>query len=95
MTDLSYSSTELAIFIPITGVLKYHDLMNQNLPSFSCLRKITSIISFYKLFQHMLLIQMFGVHKETIEMNISKIGIILTITNKSISNAPPPPPLRT
>ena len=46
MTALSDRSTVLSIFMPVTGVNKGHDMMNQNLPSFSCLRIITYIISF-------------------------------------------------
>ena len=46
MTFLSYSAALLYIFMPSTGVLKGHNLMNQHLPSFSCLKIITSMVSF-------------------------------------------------
>ena len=46
MTSLLDNSDALCIFMLVAGFLKGHDLMNQNLPSFSCLKKITSIMSF-------------------------------------------------
>ena len=46
MTALSDSSAVLSIFMHVTGVLKGHDMMNQNLTSFYCLLLINYILSF-------------------------------------------------
>ena len=46
MTALSYSSSVLAIFMPVTGVEKEHGMMIQNLPSVYCLIIITYILVF-------------------------------------------------
>ena len=85
MTDLSYSSYVLSIFMPVTGVNKGHDMMSQNLPSFSCLRIITSIIGFTSILSKgATYSSVWSIKCKKVGINIVKIGICLTITNKSI-----------
>ena len=51
MTDLLDISDELSIFMYVIVVKKGHDMMNQNVSSFSYLRINTSIMSLPSLFQ--------------------------------------------
>ena len=82
MTDLSDSSAILDILIPITGFRKGHDLKNQNLPSISCLKK-TSETNF-NYFDRFYFTKCLEYTMWKFGMNILKIGVCLTITNKSI-----------
>ena len=85
MTALSDSSDVLYIFMPITGVKKGHDLMNQNLPSISCLRIITSMMIFSLIISTDATSSSdCGTQCKKVGLNILKIGICLTIKNKSI-----------
>ena len=80
--------------MPVTGVKKGHDMMNKNLLPFPCLRITTFIMIFPLFFQQIILHQVFGVHSvKKVEMNILKVGICLTITNKSRSYAKKSPPV--
>ena len=85
MTDLSDIYTVLSIFIPVTGFKKGHDLMIQNWPSFSCLIIITSVTSFpLIILTYATSSSVWNTRCIKIGTNILKIGIFLSITNKSI-----------
>ena len=85
MTALPYRSAVLSIFMPVTGVLKGHDLMNQKLSSFSCLGTITYIMGFPLILStYATSSSVCSTQCKKVGMNILKIGICLTITNESI-----------
>ena len=85
MAALPDSSAVLSIFIPVTGVKKGHDMINQNLPLFYCLIIITSIIGFpFIISTCATSISVWSTQCKKIGMNILIIGVCLTITKNSI-----------
>ena len=65
-------------YVPdVTGVKKGHDLMNQNLPSFPCLRIITSIMSFYLILStYATSSSVWNTQCQNFEMNILKLEYV-------------------